>query len=166
LRDWLFLGLALWVALLLQITSMAFLLPSEIKPDLVLGIVVWAGRQKAFRKGMVFSFLAGVAVDLMSVNPTGLYAVFYLLVFLVMNNLVGLLSLEGTAMTSVFVLMAAWVCAVYTLLFQALQGPLPFGVESLKVLTIKSFLTALFSLPLFYALDLFDPKPDKFLEQI
>jgi rod shape-determining protein MreD len=166
LRDWIFLGPALAVAALLQITSMLYIFSPEIKPDLCLAIVVWAARQKTFKTGALFAFVTGLLTDLLSVSPTGLFAVFYLLVFLVINHLYGIISFEGAGVMSVLVLFSSWVSSVYTLAFRSLQGALAPGLETLETLILKSFLTALFSLPVFFILDSVDPKPNRFLEQV
>ncbi len=161
MRDWLLLTVSLIMALYLQITSIFFILPSSMKPDLVLILVVWVSGQKHFRKGIIFSFCAGIAVDLLSVNPTGLNAFLMCVIFIVVNHLRSIVSIEGPSALAVAALLCSWVVTVLILMFRGAMGPIGLGADSLGTLFIKSFLTGLFSLPILIILDTLESRLEK-----
>lgn len=166
MRDWLLLTISLILALYLQITSIFFIFPSSMKPDLVLILVVWVAGQKNFRKGIIFSFFAGTIVDLLSVNPTGLNAFLLCVIFIVVNHLCSVVSMEGPSALAVVALLCSWAMTLFILFFRGLMGPIGLGIDYLGTLFIKSFLTGLFSLPVLITLDTLESRLEKNMELI
>lgn len=144
------------ISLVLQTTSLGFLLPPDYKPDLFLILVVWASLRLSFVVGILFSFIAGMLIDVMSGSPIGLFSLLYCSIFVFSgysNETVHLDVPSGRGITvltagffiAIMVLLSRWVEASYL----DLTGPVLWWIF------LKIVITALAAVPLFSVLDAF-----------
>jgi rod shape-determining protein MreD len=153
LKDVLFISLIGMAALVLQTTSWVFLIPAAYKPDLILILVLWASLRMTFLIGVGFAFAGGVAVDMLSGSPTGLFAIIYCLLFVTCGFLHATVSMDvasGRAL-AVFGSTLAAGCVVLCLRWQS--GPVELSWGLPKWILLKSTIAALASLAIFPAVD-------------
>ncbi|MCA1961743.1 MAG: rod shape-determining protein MreD [Desulfomonile sp.] len=151
--DLIFISLAGMVTLGLQTTSMAFLVSSAYKPDLMLVLIVWAGLRLPFAMGAAFAFVAGVGVDTLSGSPLGLFGLIYALVCVACGYLGGVVRIEGRTGRTILVLVAALWTGVAILLARLLRGPIGFGWHVTGWIIAKALITTGAALVVFPCID-------------
>jgi len=153
LRDAVFLVVVCGVTLVLQTTSLAYLLPAGWKPDLMLVVVGWAGLRATYSIGVAVAFLAGLAVDLMSGAPFGLFALVYCLVFFGCAYAHTVFPLDDYVGWAITMFAAALLSALAVLAARRLQGPVSFGLPVVAWALLKSLTTAAAALVIFPCMD-------------
>lgn len=141
------------VVLILQTTSMAFLVSPDYKPDLMLVLVVWAGLRLPFGGGVLFAFFAGVIMDTLSGSPPGLFGLVYSVLFVVCGYLGGIVRIEGQSGRGVLVLGGALGAGIAVLLARVFRGPVGFGWHVVGWLAAKSIITTIAALVVFPGID-------------
>ncbi len=142
MREFLFLSLVGVAALLVQTTALAFAVPLEYKPDLMLIAVVWAALNSTFLPGICFSFLGGLLVDMLSGSPTGMFALIYSLIFVTCGYLNEVLSVEGPTAIFMLVLGASVCSGVAVLWARWLNSPTDYSWAAFWWVLGKSLATA------------------------
>ncbi len=140
-------------ALVLQVTSWAFLIPGAYKPDLIMILVLWASLRMSFVIGVGFAYTGGMAVDLLSGSPVGLFAIIYCLLFVVcdyLNSNFRMDDLQGRAVT---VFGSTLIAAFIVLCVRRLAGPVEVGRHLCQWVVLKSMIAATASLPIFALVD-------------
>ncbi len=135
------------IALGLQTTSVAFAVPAGLKPDLMLIVVVWAAGRIPLGIGAPFAFMAGMMIDLFSGSPTGLFAVFYCLVFVCSAYAHATLSIHGYAGPVILVFCASLAAGATVVLTARVNVPVGFGWSAAGWIALKSLITAVAALP-------------------
>jgi rod shape-determining protein MreD len=130
-------------ALVIQTTSLAFLIPLAYKPDLILILVAWASLRMSFSVAAVFAFSAGILVDLLSGSPMGLFAIIYCLIFLAYGYCHATLHLESLAAQAVVILFFTLASGALVLFMRLLGGPVEFGWTAASCFLFKSLFTGL-----------------------
>ncbi len=153
MRDALFVLVVGLVALVLQITSWAFVIPAAYKPDLMLILVLWASLRIKFVAGAAFAFVAGAAVDLLSGSPLGLFATFYCLLFVTCGFLDSTFRIDDFSGRSVAVFASTLVAGGIVFLARWLSGPFEWDWGASQWLLLKSLIAAMASLLVFPFVD-------------
>jgi rod shape-determining protein MreD len=149
MKGSLFLVLAGTIALGFQTTSVAFAVPSGLKPDLMMVVVVWAAGRISLGIGAPFAFLAGMMMDLFSGSPSGLFAVFYCLIFVCAVYAHANLSIQEYAGPVILVFCASLAAGATVVLAARVSGPVGFGWTAAGWIVLKSLITAVAALPAF-----------------
>jgi rod shape-determining protein MreD len=152
-REALFLAILGGIILVLQTTSLAFLAPGDCKPDLMLVAVGWAGLRATYSVGVTFAFVAGLAVDVMSGSPLGLFGLIYCLVFCGYAYVHAVFPLDDYVGWATTIFGAALISAVVVLSARWLHGPMGFGWHAAAWVLLKSLSTAVLSLVMFPCMD-------------
>lgn len=153
MTDVLFMLLVGIAALVIQTTSVAFLVPVAYKPDLILILVAWASLRMPFSVGAVFAFAAGILVDLLSGSPMGLFAIIYCLIFLTYGYCHSTLQLEALAAQAVIIFMLTLASGGVVLFMRSIGGPVGFGWKAAQCFLLKSLFTGLAAVLLFPLVD-------------
>lgn len=153
MRDLIFITVFSLPLLLVQTTIIGQFINVSYKPDFFLILVFWAAMRMSFIAASVFSFMAGLLMDLFSGAPLGLFAIIYQMVFLSSAYLHSVFQMENHAARamSIFCAMAGSGCIV--LLVRMLSGPNEFGWNIVQWLLLKAIVAALFSVALIPGLD-------------
>ncbi len=153
MKEGLFLILTGSLALGLQTTSLAFAFPSGFKPDLMLIVVVWAASRIPLSAGAPFAFVAGMMMDLFSGSPTGLFAVFYCLVFVCSGYAYATLIIHGYAGSVILVFGASLAAGTIVVLATRVSVPVGFGWSAAGWIFLKSLITAGTALPAYVLIE-------------
>lgn len=153
MREAIFLVIAGGITLVLQTTSLAFLVPAALKPDLMLIVVGWAGLRATYSVGVTFAFVAGLAVDLMSGAPFGLFALIYCLIFFGCAYAHAVFPLDDYIGWATTIFVGALISALAVLLARWLGGPMGFGLPVAAWVLVKSLSTAIAALVIFPCMD-------------
>lgn len=153
MREVLFPILAGIIALGFQTTSLAFAVPTGLKPDLMLVVVVWAAGRISFGIGAPFAFMAGMMMDLFSGSPTGLFAVFYCLVLVCSAYAHATLHIHGYAGPVVLVFCASVVAGATAVAAARVGGPVGLGWSAAGWIALKALITAVTALPAFVLIE-------------
>ncbi len=153
MTDILFMLLVGIAALILQTTSLAFLVPAAYKPDVILILVGWASLRMPFSVAAGFAFVAGILVDLLSGSPIGLFAIIYCLVFLSYGYSHATFHLEGLAAQAVLIFILTLASGGVVLFMRFLGGPVGFGWNAAQWFLLKSLFTGLASVLVFPLVD-------------
>jgi rod shape-determining protein MreD len=151
--DVLFMLLVGLAALVIQTTSMAFVIPLAYKPDLILILVAWASLRMSFSVAAFFAFSAGILVDLLSGSPMGLFAIIYCLIILTYGYCHATLQLEGLAAQAVIIFMLTLASGGVVLLMRSLGGPAEFGWKAAQCYLLKSLFTGFSAVVVFPIVD-------------
>lgn len=144
------------LSLVLQTTSLGFLLPPDYKPDLFLILVVWASLRLSFVVGILFSFISGMLIDVMSGSPIGLFSLLYCTIFVVSGYSNESVHMEGPSGRGITVLIAGAFVAVTVLVSRWIEAPyLDFTGPAAWWIFLKILITAIVAVPLFSFLDAF-----------
>jgi rod shape-determining protein MreD len=130
-------------SLVIQTTSMAFFVPPQYKPDLILILVAWATLRMSFPMAACFAFVAGILVDLLSGSPLGLFAIIYCLIFLTYGYCHATLHLESVPAQAVIIFILTAVSGGIVLLMRMFGGPVELGWNTALCFLLKSLFTAL-----------------------
>jgi rod shape-determining protein MreD len=153
LRNGLFLVVIGVAALVLQTTSWGFLIPAAYKPDLTLILVIWVSLRMTFGIGAGFAFAVGLAIDMLSGSPTGLFALIYCLIFVTcgfLHSTFRIDVLSGKALTVFGSTLAAGGIVFFV---RWLSGSFELGWSVSQWVLLKSVVAALASLAVFPVVD-------------
>lgn len=140
-------------ALVLQVTSWAFVIPGAYEPDLIMILVLWASLRMSFVIGVGFAFAGGMAVDLLSGSPTGLFAVIYCLLFLICGYLHSNFRMDDLQGRAITVFGSTLIAAGIVLCVRRLTGPVEVGRHLCQWVVLKSIIAATASLPILALVD-------------
>ncbi len=149
----LFILLVYIVAVIVQTSSVGFVMPVGYKPDIMLILVVWASLRLTVVAGIAFAFVAGIVVDLLSGSPTGLFALVYCLTFVASSSANSTFEINRPMGRASVVLAATLVSGAAVVLTRWLAGPVSVGIQTLLLILSKSVITALTSFVVFPLLD-------------
>lgn len=124
-----------------QVTSFAFAAPAIYKPDLMVVMVVWVSVRMSFTAGIIFSFAAGMLMDLLSGSPTGLYAVLYTMIFVLCGYLNATFHVDGPLGRSALSAAAVIFVGVVALLTRRSAGPFEVGPNIVGSIVLKAACT-------------------------
>ena len=153
MRNVLFLVVIGVTALVLQTTSWGFLIPAAYKPDLALILVIWVSLRMTFGIGAGFAFAVGLAIDMLSGSPTGLFALIYCLLFVTcgfLHSTFRIDVLSGKALTVFGSTLAAGGIVFFV---RWLSGSFELGWSVSQWVLLKSVVAALASLAVFPVVD-------------
>jgi rod shape-determining protein MreD len=153
LREALFLMVAGYVTLALQTTVLAFALPPGLKPDLMLIVVGWAGLRTTYGLGVAFAFFAGLAMDLMSGSPFGLFALLYCLAFFGCAYVHTVFPLDDYVGWATTICVAALLSGLVVVVARLMEGPTGLGLMAVAWVVLKSLSTAIAALAMLPCLD-------------
>lgn len=142
--------LLLTSAALLQSSLLPHLSWGGLKPDLVVMLVISWGLLRGVKEGLLWAFIGGLALDLLSTTPLGLSAL--ILTLLILLTSPGQKSIYRTnilfPLASIFLATLGYNLALL-LAWQLLGRPALWGETFLKVLLPTGFLNLLVMLPLY-----------------
>lgn len=121
----------------------------DLKPDIALILVVWAGLRVPLVPGLGFAFTVGLLMGLLSGAPEALFALVYSLVLVACGNLNARVHIDSFLGRGWTVFGASIACAGAVLLVRWSEGPLDFGRHAAGWIFMKSLATALVSLAVF-----------------
>lgn len=153
MREALFLIVAGYITLALQTTVLSFALPSAVKPDLMLIVVGWAGLRTTYGLGVVFAFCAGLAVDLLSGSPFGLFALIYCLAFFGCAYVHAVFPLDDYVGWATTICVAALLAGLAVVVTRLVANPMGLGLMSGVWVVLKSLSTAIAALVILPCLD-------------
>jgi rod shape-determining protein MreD len=153
LRTVLFLVAIGMAALVLQTTSWGFLVPAAYKPDLILILVLWVSLRMTFAIGAGFAFAVGLAIDVLSGSPTGLFALIYCLLFVTCGYLHSTFRIDVLSGKAVTVFGATLAAGGIVFLVRWLSGPFELGWSVSQWVLLKSLVAAMASLVVFPVVD-------------
>lgn len=132
-------------ALVLQTTSLAFLVPVGYKPDIILILVAWSSLRMPFAVTAGFAFFAGILIDLLSGSPMGLFSIIYCVIFLMYGYCQATLQLEGAVAQGLAIFCLTLIAGGVVVLVRLLAGPVGFGWNAALWILMKSLFTGLAS---------------------
>jgi rod shape-determining protein MreD len=115
--------------------------------------VCWTALRATYSVGVSFAFVAGLAADLMSGSPFGLFGLIYCLVFCGYAYMHAVFPLDDYVGWATTIFGAAVISAVVVLLARWLHGPMGFGWHAAAWVLLKSLSTAVASLVMFPCMD-------------
>lgn len=139
--------------LVLQTTSMGFTIPADYKPDIILALVVWSGLRATYMAGVVFAFIIGLCVDMLSGSPTGFFALIYCLAFVAAGYVDSVAPIDDPAGWAATVCFASIASGCLVLMMRWMAGPVGFGVHTLVWILVKSLVTGGVAVALLSCLD-------------
>lgn len=145
MTDILFMLIVGIAALVLQTTSLAFLIPVSYKPDLILILVAWASLRMPFTVAAGFAFFAGILIDLLSGSPMGLFAIIYCAILVMCGYCQATLQMESPVAQGVVICFMTLIAGAVVLLTRWIGGPMGFGWNAVQWILLKSLFTALTS---------------------
>jgi rod shape-determining protein MreD len=151
--DILFMLIVGIATLILQTTSLAFLIPVGYKPDLILVLVAWGSLRMPFTVAAGFAFLAGILIDLLSGSPMGLFAIIYCAIFVMCGYCQATLQLEGPVAQGLVIFCLTLISGAVALLTRWIAGPVEFGWHAAQWIMLKSLFTGFASAILLPLLD-------------
>lgn len=142
-----FLFLVVWgiVALSLQSSVLLLLIPSALRPDLTITVIAWSSGHIKFSVGIIFSFLLGLCVDLMSGAPLGLSGLLYMVIYVFFGYLDSYLEATGVARNYVAIFFASVIVFSSMIVARTLAAEGNPGMYEIYWVLVKSFSTATFS---------------------
>ncbi len=142
--------LLLTSAALLQSSLLPHLSWGSLKPDLLVMLVISWGLLRGVKEGLLWAFIGGLALDLLSATPVGFSAL--ILTLLILLTSLGHKSIYRTnilfPLTIVFLATLGYNLALL-LSWQLLGRPALWGETFLEVLLPTGFLNTLAMLPLY-----------------
>jgi hypothetical protein len=120
-------------ALIVQTNAVELLLPAWLRPDLMIGVAVWAGLRLDTVGALCFAFLSGCAMELYSGTPTGLLAVCYTITAAACSRAEALLRFDRLIAVPVFATLGALLIGAVTLAAQWINQS---GVETAVLLHV------------------------------
>jgi rod shape-determining protein MreD len=153
LRNVLFLVVIGTAVLVLQTTSWGFLVPAAYKPDLALILVLWVSLRMTFAIGAGFAFAVGLAIDILSGSPTGLFALIYCLLFATCGFLHSTFRIDVLSGKAVTVFGSTLAAGAIVFLVRWLSGPFELGWSVSQWVLLKSVVAAMASLAVFPVVD-------------
>jgi len=153
LREIIFLIAVGTATLVLQTTSMGFIVPAAYKPDLILALVVWAGLRATYLPGVGFAFIIGICVDKLSGSPTGLFPLIYCLAFVASGYVHSVVPIDDPVGWAVTVLLACAAAGCLVLIMRWLAGPVGLGLNTVVWMVVKSLATGGAAVAIFPCLD-------------
>jgi len=140
-------------ALVLQTTSWGFLVPAAYKPDLALILVLWVSLRMTFAIGAGFAFAIGLATDMLSGSPTGLFALIYCVLFATCGFLHSTFRIDALSGKAVTVFGSTLAAGGIVFLVRWLSGPFELGWSVSQWVLLKSVVAAMASLVVFPVVD-------------
>jgi len=153
LRNVLFLVVIGMAAFVLQTTSWGFLVPAAYKPDLALILVLWVSLRMTFAIGAGFAFAVGLATDMLSGSPTGLFALIYCVLFATCGFLHSTFRIDALSGKAVTVFGSTLAAGGIVFFVRWLSGPFELGWSVSQWVLLKSVFAAMASLVVFPVVD-------------
>jgi rod shape-determining protein MreD len=152
-REGIFLIATSLVVILLQVTSLGFLVPMEYKPDLMLVIVIWASLRVRLQVGMVFAFCSGLVMDFLSGSSTGVFALIYSVCFVACGFFNAPFAVDRPAGRMVAASIATVLAGAAVLFMRWASGPVDVASHVAVWIAAKSLTTGLACLVAFPVMD-------------
>ena len=131
------------LSLVFQSSVLGKILPFEYKPDVALLVVIWIGVKGDYFYGILSVFTLGLAMDLLSGSPLGLFPVIYLSAFLFASYVNQSFDVERLGLGWSITIVTCFVSFCMVFLARWLGGQILFESSIIKLIILKTILTSL-----------------------
>ncbi|MGC8659082.1 MAG: rod shape-determining protein MreD [Desulfomonilaceae bacterium] len=117
--------------------------PFDFRPDAALLVVIWIGLKGDYFHGILSVFTLGLALDLLSGSPLGLFSVVYLSAFLLISYISQSFDVDRLGLTWSITIVTCCVSFCIVFLARWFGGQILFESSIIKLIILKTISTSL-----------------------